>query len=54
VSLEELGVKVDAAHAFLVERLIPHATAEDKVLYAELDRLLGENGGTRAAPLLIP
>jgi hemerythrin-like domain-containing protein len=48
VSLEELGVKVDAAHAFLVERLIPHATAEDEVLYAELDRLLGENGGTRA------
>jgi iron-sulfur cluster repair protein YtfE (RIC family) len=40
--------KVDAAHHFLVEQLIPHAEAEDAVLYPVVDRLIGERGGTRA------
>jgi iron-sulfur cluster repair protein YtfE (RIC family) len=39
---------VDAAHAFLATHLLPHASAEDAVLYTEVDRLLGERGGTRA------
>jgi iron-sulfur cluster repair protein YtfE (RIC family) len=45
---EEQRQRVDAAHGFLVEHLIPHAVAEDKVLYVEVDRLIGERGGTRA------
>lgn len=40
--------KVHASYTFLTEQLIPHAVAEDKVLYAEVDRLIGRNGGTRA------
>jgi iron-sulfur cluster repair protein YtfE (RIC family) len=47
-SLEEQRRQVDAAHRFLVEHLIPHATAEDRVLYVEVDRLIGERGGTHA------
>jgi iron-sulfur cluster repair protein YtfE (RIC family) len=46
--LDEQRVKVDAAHAFLATQLIPHAGAEDAVLYPEVDRLLGESGDTRA------
>lgn len=40
--------RVDAAQRFLADQLIPHATAEDAVLYPEVDRLLGWKGGTRA------
>jgi iron-sulfur cluster repair protein YtfE (RIC family) len=45
--LAEQRAKVAAAHAFLAVHLIPHATAEDEVLYPQLDRLLGGRGGTR-------
>lgn len=45
--ITEQRAKVDAAHAFLAAHLIPHATAEDRVLYPELDRLLGGRGATR-------
>ena len=38
---------VDAAYRFLVEHLIPHAQAEDAVLYPVVDRLIGAGGATR-------
>ncbi|WP_067793955.1 hemerythrin domain-containing protein [Actinomadura formosensis] len=38
---KELRTKTTAAHEFLAGHLVPHAQAEDKVLYAEIDRLLG-------------
>lgn len=40
--------KVHASYTFLTEHLIPHAVAEDKVLYAEVDRLIGKSGNTGA------
>lgn len=40
--------KVDASYDFLTKHLIPHATAEDRVLYEELDRLIGKRGDTGA------
>jgi iron-sulfur cluster repair protein YtfE (RIC family) len=40
--------KVDASYAFLTGELIPHATAEDRVLYEEVDRLIGKSGSTGA------
>ncbi len=43
----ELEAKVAAAHDFLAAHLIPHATAEDGVLYPEVDRLLGGRSETR-------
>jgi len=45
---DELRAKVDDAYTFLAAHLIPHAEAEDAVLYPELDRLIGERAGTRA------
>ena len=44
----ELIEKVHASHEFLTAHLIPHAVAEDKVLYVEVDRLIGSNGSTHA------
>lgn len=46
-SAAELRARVDDSHEFLVGHLIPHAAAEDEVLYPEVDRLIGERGGTR-------
>jgi iron-sulfur cluster repair protein YtfE (RIC family) len=40
--------RVDSSYAFLTEHLIPHATAEDRVLYEEVDRLIGKRGETGA------
>jgi iron-sulfur cluster repair protein YtfE (RIC family) len=37
---------VDAAHAFLTGHLIPHAMAEDEVLYPEVERVQGAPGAT--------
>lgn len=37
----ELRTKIAAAHQFLTGELVPHAEAENEVLYAEIDRLLG-------------
>lgn len=47
-SAGEVQADVDTAYRFLVEQLIPHATAEDEVLYPEVDRLLGARGDMRA------
>lgn len=47
-SLAEQQEKVHASYVFLTEGLIPHAVAEDKVLYAKVDELVGTNGKTRA------
>ncbi|NKZ06853.1 hemerythrin domain-containing protein [Actinomadura latina] len=38
---KDLRAKTATAHTFLAGHLVPHAQAEDKVLYAEIDRLLG-------------
>lgn len=45
---DELLAQVDEAYEFLTGHLIPHATAEDEVLYPEVDRLIGARGDTRA------
>jgi len=47
-SHEEQEKKVHASYVFLTEGLIPHAVAEDKVLYAKVDELVGVNGTTHA------
>ncbi|HET9476838.1 MAG TPA: hemerythrin domain-containing protein, partial [Dehalococcoidia bacterium] len=36
----------EEAHAFLVHHLIPHAIAEDRVLYPVVERLMGAPGTT--------
>ncbi|MBI2324356.1 MAG: hemerythrin domain-containing protein [Chloroflexi bacterium] len=41
-----LRTEVDVAYAFLTEHLIPHAMAEDEVLYPEVGRALGALGAT--------
>lgn len=38
---------LDEAHDFLVERLIPHATAEDRVLYPVVEEAMGAPGAAR-------
>lgn len=48
VPVDELRTRVDDALAFLVGHLIPHATAEDKALYPEVERLMGAPGATAA------
>jgi iron-sulfur cluster repair protein YtfE (RIC family) len=48
VPADEVQTQVETAYRFLTEHLIPHATAEDRVLYPEIDRLLGVRGETRA------
>lgn len=40
--------QVHASYVFLTKDLIPHAVAEDKVLYAKVDELVGVNGSTHA------
>ncbi len=47
-SPEQQREKVHESYAFLTEHLIPHAVAEDKVLYVEVDRLIGKSGSTGA------
>jgi iron-sulfur cluster repair protein YtfE (RIC family) len=44
----DLRADTDAAYRFLTDHLIPHAQAEDEVLYPEVDRLVGAEGETRA------
>ena len=36
-----LAVELEDAHSFLTHHLIPHALAEDEVLYPEIARLMG-------------
>ena len=43
----DLPGRVDGVHEFLTAHLIPHATAEDVVLYPEVDGLIGRRGETR-------
>ena len=42
-----LSTRVDAAHAFLKEHLIPHAEAEDSALYPVVGREMGAPLATR-------
>lgn len=44
--LEEVDVLVDLAYEFLVVELVPHAVAEDRVLYPAVDRIVGAVGAT--------
>lgn len=46
--LNEQIREVDAAYTFLRDRLIPHAVAEDEVMYRRVDALIGSRGRTRA------
>lgn len=46
--IAEQQEKVHASYVFLTEHLIPHAVAEDKVVYAKVDELVGVNGQTHA------
>jgi iron-sulfur cluster repair protein YtfE (RIC family) len=46
-SLPALRERVNGSHAFLAEHLIPHAEAEDQVLYPAVDRLIGDRNATR-------
>jgi iron-sulfur cluster repair protein YtfE (RIC family) len=47
--LDEQRDAVHESYVFLTEQLIPHAVAEDEVLYLEIDELIGTRGETRAA-----
>lgn len=44
--LAEQQKQVHASYVFLTKDLIPHAVAEDQVLYARVDELVGINGST--------
>lgn len=46
--LSEQRQRVEAAVEFLQGHLIPHAEAEDRVLYEEVDSLIGKRGATGA------
>jgi len=37
---------VNIAYEFLVDELVPHAVAEDRVLYPAVDRIVGASGAT--------
>lgn len=43
---EEADILVDLAYEFLVNELVPHAVAEDRVLYPAVDRIVGAAGAT--------
>lgn len=45
-SPEAIAAGIAESHRFLLERLIPHAAAEDDVLYPAVDRALGAPGAT--------
>ncbi len=44
---DQLSGLLDEAHEFLVEHLIPHALAEDHVLYPVVEQAMGAPGATR-------
>ncbi|MFE1786180.1 hemerythrin domain-containing protein [Streptomyces sp. NPDC059506] len=44
---QEQRKKVDESYAFLTRELIPHAVAEDEVLYAKVDSVIGTADRTR-------
>ena len=48
VPLVDLRADVHAAHDFLEHELVPHAAAEDRVLYPVVDELVGSDGATMA------
>lgn len=41
-----LRAELDIAHAFLTDHLMPHAIAEDEVMYPAIDRIMGAPGAT--------
>lgn len=43
---EEVDLLVDLAYDFLVDELVPHAVADDRVLYPAVDRIVGSAGAT--------
>jgi iron-sulfur cluster repair protein YtfE (RIC family) len=45
--------KVHASYEFLSKQLIPHAEAENKVLYVEVDRLIGSDVQTKATDTMV-
>lgn len=48
---EQVRGLLDEAHGFLVERLVPHMTAEDHVLYPVVEKAMGAPGATRVMSL---
>jgi hemerythrin-like domain-containing protein len=49
----EQVAKVHASYEFLSKQLIPHAEAENKVLYVEVDRLIGSDVKTKATDTMV-
>lgn len=47
VPVKDLRAKVVEAHEFLVKGLVPHAEAENEVLYTEINHLLGTDQATK-------
>lgn len=43
---EEVDLLVGIAYDFLIDELVPHAVAEDRVLYPAVDRIVGAAGAT--------
>jgi iron-sulfur cluster repair protein YtfE (RIC family) len=50
---DKLVEQVHASYEFLSKQLIPHAVAEDKVLYVEVDRLIGSDVKTQATDTMV-
>jgi iron-sulfur cluster repair protein YtfE (RIC family) len=46
VPADELGRGVNEAYEFLTHHLIPHAVAEDRVLYPTVEQVMGAPGAT--------
>jgi len=44
---EQVCSLLDEAHEFLVEHLLPHAEAEDRVLYPAVEQAMGAPGATK-------
>jgi iron-sulfur cluster repair protein YtfE (RIC family) len=44
--VEMLRTEIDQAYEFLTDHLIPHAIAEDRVLYPAVERAMGAPGAT--------
>jgi hypothetical protein len=49
MSLDDRIEVIEDVIAFLAETLLPHAYAEEDLLYAESDRLLGRSGGAASS-----
>lgn len=49
--IEQVCGLLDEAHGFLVQRVIPHAGAEERVLYPVIEEAMGAPGATQAMGL---